>query len=61
MNGNTLPMPLMMCVLQGTQGAAPLPFTVFGVIALVAGGVVWLLPETRGNTPQIDDIYDLNN
>jgi len=50
-----------MCVLQGTQGAAPLPFTVFGVIALVAGGVVWLLPETRGNTPQIDDIYDLNN
>ena len=37
------------CMFQGSQGAAPLPFTVFGVIALIAGGTVWLLPETRGN------------
>ncbi|KAH3834353.1 organic cation transporter protein-like [Dreissena polymorpha] len=35
-------------VFLGSQGAAPLPFTVFGVIALIAGGTVWLLPETRG-------------
>lgn len=43
-------------VFLGTQhDAAPLPFTVFGVLALVAGGLVWLLPETRG-MPLPDDL-----
>ncbi|XP_052794709.1 organic cation transporter protein-like [Mya arenaria] len=35
-------------VFLGGQDAAALPFTVFGIISLIAGGLVWLLPETRG-------------
>lgn len=34
--------------LGSKSNAAPLPFTVFGIVALIAGGLVWLLPETRG-------------
>lgn len=37
---------------QGTQHFKPLTFTVFGVISLISGGTVWLLPETRGNPLQ---------
>ena len=40
------------CILQGTKHFKPLTFTVFGVISLVCGGLVWLLPETRGNPLQ---------
>ncbi|XP_060580661.1 organic cation transporter protein-like, partial [Ruditapes philippinarum] len=35
-------------VYLGAKNAAPLPFTVFGIVAVIAGGLVWLLPETRG-------------
>ena len=38
--------------MQGTQHFKPLTFTVFGVISLVCGGLVWFLPETRGNPLQ---------
>lgn len=39
-------------VYLGTQYFKPLTFTVFGVISLISGGTVWLLPETRGNPLQ---------
>lgn len=39
-------------VYLGTQYFKPLTFTVFGVISLICGGLVWCLPETRGNPLQ---------
>ena len=42
----------MFLCFQGTQFFKPLTFTVFGVIALICGGLVWLLPETKGNPLQ---------
>lgn len=41
-------------VFMGTS-AQPLPFTVFGIISMLCGGMVWLLPETEG-TPLPDDL-----
>ena len=41
-----------MLYFQGTQYFKPLTFTVFGVISLICGGLVWCLPETRGNPLQ---------
>ena len=37
---------------QGTQYFKPLTFTLFGAISLVCAGLVWLLPETKGNPLQ---------
>ncbi|KAL3866340.1 hypothetical protein ACJMK2_043646 [Sinanodonta woodiana] len=37
-------------VLLGETIASPLPFTIFGCAAIVAGFLVWFLPETKGKS-----------